>query len=66
MTSTWAVPEVMNYFAHQPRRLCITCQQRLEARPGVRLCRSCLEVAAACFEAIKAEEAPALIVRPEQ
>lgn len=62
---SFPVPEVLAYFSHRPRGECVTCKQRLEARPGVRLCRACLQVAADVLEAIKAEEGRALMVRPE-
>jgi hypothetical protein len=57
---------VMEYFRHRPRELCATCGQNLEARPGVRLCRGCLEVAGTVLEAIRAEESRALMVRPQK
>jgi hypothetical protein len=40
------------------REKCIACFKEPEARPGVRFCRGCLEVAATLLEAIRAEEAP--------
>lgn len=51
----------------RPPPTCIACNGNAEARPGARLCRSCLEVAGVILEAIRAEESRwALMVRPTQ
>jgi hypothetical protein len=49
------VAEVMGYFGSRPPRRCVTCGMRPEARPGVRLCVTCLRIAATCYEAISRE-----------
>jgi hypothetical protein len=53
-----AVLERREKAAAARRARCIACCKTPEARPGVRLCRGCLEVAATILEAIRAEEAP--------
>lgn len=53
-----AVIERREKSAAARRTRCIACLNAPEARPGVRFCRGCLEVAAAELEAIRAEEAP--------
>lgn len=50
------VAAIIGYFGGREPQPCVTCQKRPEARPGVRLCRTCLGIAAACHEAIAAEE----------
>lgn len=40
----------------RPPEVCIACRHAWEARPGARLCRSCVEVAWMVGEAIHAEE----------
>jgi hypothetical protein len=51
-----AAKDALKYFEGRVPEVCVTCRHAFEARPGVRLCRSCLKVAHACFEAISAEE----------
>jgi hypothetical protein len=48
---------IVGFFSTGELRSCITCGERTEARPGVRLCRQCLEVATVVLEAIEQEEA---------
>ena len=54
----------MTYFANRPRSMCVACNQLLEARPGVRMCRTCLDMAGACLEAIRAKEEAEKAGRP--
>jgi hypothetical protein len=48
--------DVLKYFDGRTPSTCIACSQSPEARPGVRLCRPCLEVAWVVAEAIHEQE----------
>jgi hypothetical protein len=48
--------EILKYFEGRTPSVCATCSQSPEARPGVRLCRTCLEVAWTVAEAIHEQE----------